>query len=62
MSKLIEIGSGDLKAFDAIAVRLKWKEQVIEAAREVVICKSKIVRSVYIARLVELFRQEPEKP
>ncbi|MFV8918757.1 hypothetical protein [Serratia fonticola] len=63
MNKLVEmIGNGDVAHFQKQAAHRIWEGDVVEAARKVVSCKSKIVRSVHTAALVELFRQEPEKP
>lgn len=39
-----------------------WRSEVIEAARKFVNCKGRYHSEQNMTALIELFRQEPEKP
>ncbi|MFT2798827.1 hypothetical protein [Serratia sp. N21D137] len=47
---------------DGLPTRREWEEQVIEAARKFVNCKGRYHSEQNMTALIELFRQEPEKP
>lgn len=57
-SKETEMAEAWLKA----AAHNEWKEQIIEAARKFVNCKGRYHSEQNMTTLIELFRQEPEKP
>lgn len=47
---------------DGMPTRREWEKQVIEAARKFVNCKGRYHSEQNMTALIELFRQEPEKP
>ncbi|WP_447887681.1 hypothetical protein [Serratia fonticola] len=63
MNKLVEmIGNGDVAHFQKQAAHRIWEGDVVEAARKVVNCKVSYQSKPNMTALIELFRQEPEKP
>lgn len=51
-----------LEAWSKATAHNEWQEKVIEAARKFVNCKGRYHSEQNMTALIELFRQEPEKP
>lgn len=63
MEKLVSmIGNGDVAHFQKQAAHRIWEGDVVEAARKFVNCKGRYHSEQNMTALIELFRQEPEKP
>lgn len=51
-----------LEGWSKAAAHNEWKEKIVEAARKFVNCKGRYHSEQNMTALIELFRQEPEKP
>jgi len=51
-----------LEGWSKAAAHNEWKEKVVAAARKFVNCKGRYHSEKNMTALIELFRQEPEKP
>lgn len=51
-----------LEGWSKAAAHNEWQEKVSEAARKFVSCKGRYHSEQNMTVLIELFRQEPEKP